>query len=135
MMRSFLMLGLAGLAINKAQAHPARRQPQGAALGKRGIDLDSFRLPELSEYVANEEVVADPIMTISKRETYVETAEDLVKSVAGDATFRLVEDHYVSSNGIAHVNFKQTINGIDVDNADFNVNVSISINRKNIELS
>ncbi|KAL6408847.1 prepro-neutral protease [Ilyonectria robusta] len=124
MMRSFLMLGLAGLAINKAQAHPARRQPQGAALGKRGIDLDSFRLPELSEYVANEEVVADPLMTISKRETYVETAEDLVKSVADGATFRLVEDHYVSSNGIAHVNFKQTVNGIDVDNADFNVNVA-----------
>lgn len=119
------MLGLAGLAINKAQAHPARRQPQGAALGKRGIDLDSFRLPELSEYVANEEVVADPPMTLSKRETYVETAKDLVKSVAESATFRLVDDHYVSSNGIAHVNFKQTVNGVDVDNADFNVNVSI----------
>ncbi|KAK7415054.1 hypothetical protein QQX98_006192 [Neonectria punicea] len=122
-MRSLLMLGLAGLAV-KVQAHPARRQPHTAQLGKRGIDLDSFRLPELSDYTAHEEVVENPVIEISKRETYVETAKDVVKSVVEDATFRLVEDHYVGSNGIAHVHFKQTINGIDVDNADFNVNVA-----------
>ncbi|KAF7553705.1 hypothetical protein G7Z17_g3441 [Cylindrodendrum hubeiense] len=123
-MRSAILLGLAGLAANRANAHPARREPHSAALSKRGIDLDAFRLPELAEYVANEEVVEDPVMTVSKRETYVETAKDLIKSVLEDATYRLVEDHYVGSNGIAHVNFKQTVNGIDVDNADFNVNIA-----------
>lgn len=30
----------------------------------------------------------------------------------------------MSSNGITHFNFKQTVNGLDVDNADFNVNIA-----------
>ncbi|KAH7121776.1 extracellular metallo proteinase MEP [Dactylonectria estremocensis] len=119
-MRSLLVLGLAGL----AHAHPAKREPHTAELGKRGIDLDAFRLPELSEYVPNEEVVEDPPITLSKRETYVDTAKELVNTVAEGTTFRLVNDHYVGTNGVAHVNFKQTINGVDVDNADFNVNIA-----------
>lgn len=34
-----------------------------------------------------------------------------------------MDDHYVGTNGIAHFNFKQTVNGVDIDNADFNVNI------------
>jgi extracellular elastinolytic metalloproteinase len=34
-----------------------------------------------------------------------------------------VDDHYVGNNGIAHFYFKQTVNDLDIDNADFNVNV------------
>lgn len=30
----------------------------------------------------------------------------------------------MSSNGVAHFNFKQTVNGLDIDNADFNVNIA-----------
>ena len=32
-------------------------------------------------------------------------------------------DHYVGTNGIAHYYFKQTANDLDIDNADFNVNI------------
>jgi extracellular elastinolytic metalloproteinase len=34
-----------------------------------------------------------------------------------------VGDHYVGTNGIAHFYFKQTVNDLDIDNADFNVNI------------
>ena len=61
---------------------------------------------------------------IAPASDYTKTAEEFVKSVVGKATFRLVSDHYVGTNGVAHVRFKQTVNDIDVDNADFNVNVS-----------
>lgn len=40
-----------------------------------------------------------------------------------NATFRLVDDHYVGANGIAHFYFRQTANDVDIDNADFNVNI------------
>ncbi|KAM5351202.1 hypothetical protein ACJ41O_003925 [Fusarium nematophilum] len=121
---TLLVLGLSGLA-TPAGAHPSRRQPNASPLSKRGVDLEAFRLPELSKYVPQEEVAEDsPTTTVSKRATYVETAEDLVKSTFPKATFRLVKDHYVGSNGIAHVRFKQTVNDLDVDNADFNVNVA-----------
>lgn len=53
----------------------------------------------------------------------VSIATDLVKKTIPGAQFRLVNDHYVGSNGIAHFYFKQTANGLDIDNADFNVNI------------
>ncbi|PVI04691.1 extracellular metallo proteinase MEP [Periconia macrospinosa] len=40
-----------------------------------------------------------------------------------DATFRLIDDHYVGTNGITHFYFRQTANDVDVQNADFNVNI------------
>lgn len=63
------------------------------------------------------------ISSLSKRVTYIETAKALVQKVAPGSEFRVVDDHYVGSNGIAHVNLKQTVHGLDIDNADFNVNV------------
>jgi extracellular elastinolytic metalloproteinase len=94
-------------------------------LSKRAIDLEAFKLPPQAKYVSQEEVPEDAsAKVVAKRADYTETAKDLVKTTFPKATFRMVSDHYVGSNGIAHVNFKQTINGIDVDNADFNVNVS-----------
>lgn len=54
---------------------------------------------------------------------YVDTATQLVQKTVPGATFRVVGDHYVGDNGVAHINFKQTANGLDIDNADFNVNV------------
>jgi len=47
----------------------------------------------------------------------------LVKATVPGAQFRLVGDNYVGSNGIAHFYFKQTANDLDIDNADFNVNI------------
>ena len=57
----------------------------------------------------------------------MDAATAVVKKVLPNAEFRLVDDHYVGSNGIAHVNFKQTVHGLDIDNADFNVNVRFPV--------
>ncbi|KAH7323006.1 Fungalysin metallopeptidase-domain-containing protein [Stachybotrys elegans] len=122
-MKSVALLGLAGLAAN-VQAHSHAADASRPSLSKRGVEIESFRMPQLSEYSTSEESKS-VAGSLAKRDTYVEAATDLVKAVApSGATFRLVDDHYVGTNGIAHVNFKQTIHGIDIDNADFNVNVN-----------
>ncbi|KAI7762481.1 hypothetical protein LZL87_008827 [Fusarium oxysporum] len=117
---SLILIGLSSL----AGAHPSRRAPNPSPLSKRGLDLEAFKLPPMAEYVPQDEVPDDvSAKVVTKRADYTETAKDLVKSTFPKATFRMVTDHYVGSNGIAHVNFKQTVNGIDIDNADFNVNI------------
>lgn len=124
-MRSILLLGLFGHAVN-VHAHPAfhHANPKPKAyLSRRTVDLNNFRLPQTAHYTNAPETSSDPVISLFKRETYVETATDLVKTVAPGTTFRIVEDHYIGANGIAHVNFKQTAHGLDIDNADFNVNV------------
>lgn len=116
-MRSLVLLGLLGA----ASAHPARGPKPG--LRRRAVDLNAYRITQSPEY-HNEAASAKLNLAAVKRDTYLETATALVKSVAPDATFRVVEDHYVGTNGIAHVNFKQTAHGMDIDNADFNVNIA-----------
>jgi extracellular elastinolytic metalloproteinase len=118
-MLSSLLAGAGLVAI--AASHPAH----GNGLARRAIDLNAFRLTAVSEYVNATVAVTEPSVNLhrSKRGDYLETATELVKSVAKGATFRVVGDHYVGANGIAHVNFKQTANGLDIDNADFNINV------------
>ncbi|EAT82089.2 hypothetical protein SNOG_10695 [Parastagonospora nodorum SN15] len=118
-MLSSLLAG-AGL-VALAASHPTSH---GNALTRRAVDINAFRLTATSEYVNATVAVSEPSLRFLKRADYLETATELVKSVAKDATFRVVEDHYVGSNGIAHVNFKQTANGLDIDNADFNINVA-----------
>lgn len=134
-MKSIALLGLAGLAAN-VQAH-SEETASTFSLGKRGaIDLERFRLPQLSEYTdANTAETSEAVRSLAKRETYVESAEELVRLTAPNAEFRLVEDHYVGKNGIAHVNFRQTVHGIDIDNADFNVNVSCLIHSSTAQTS
>lgn len=96
----------------------------GRGITDDGDSIKKFPMPELSEYHGASEVRGDAaVKSIGKGRDYVETATELVKTVASGAQFRLVEDHYVGSDGIAHVYFKQTVHGIDIDNADFNVNV------------
>lgn len=62
-----------------------------------------------------------------KRDSYVDSATAVVQSTVPGVEFRVVDDHYVGTNGVAHVNFKQTVHGLDVDNSDFNVNVSFQL--------
>ena len=143
-MRGILLAGFLSSAAY-VRGHPAPEARTGAALQRRTIDLNAFRLPALSEYI-NATITDTTIdsSSFNKRADYVDTASELVKSKAPDATFRVVQDHYVGANGIAHVvcinnfstidetftdhhlfqHFKQTANGLDIDNADFNVNVS-----------
>jgi extracellular elastinolytic metalloproteinase len=121
-MRSALIATLASVAAMGAYAHPHTRG--SASLSKRAIDLDKFRMVVKTEYKNATEVDADPtIPTLRLRATPEETANDLVAAQAPDAEFRLSGDHYTSKNGVTHLYFKQTANGLDIDNADFNVNV------------
>ncbi|KAI1353877.1 extracellular elastinolytic metallo proteinase [Xylaria sp. FL0043] len=120
-MRSLLLLGLLGASL-PASAHPAPAAKPGVR--RRAVDLNAYRITQSPEYHNEASTSANPKLHVFKRDSYVETAKALVKSVAPDATYRLVDDHYVGDNGIAHVNFKQTAHGLDIDNADFNVNIA-----------
>lgn len=108
-------------------AHPAlvssRRDING-----RAVNFDTFRLGTKADYsnsglTTKSGVAANVAASLSKRGTYLETAQALVKQVVPGSEFRVVDDHYVGGNGVAHVNFKQVVHGLDIDNADFNVNV------------
>lgn len=120
-MKYQLLLGLTGLVA--VSAHPQRRQPNNgaSALSKRGVDLSEYPMPGLGSYTKTANV-----KTVEKRISssgYVETATKLVKEKFPDLEFRVIDDAYVGTNGIGHVNFKQTVHGLDVDNGDFHVNV------------
>lgn len=121
-MRSALLLGLLGA--SAVSAHPTHSKEK-PGIRRRAVDLNKYRLQTVAEYSNTAATNANPAVNIAKRATYVDTATELVKTVAPNAEFRLADDHYVGNNGVAHVNFKQTAHGLDVDNADFNVNVSL----------
>ncbi|KAI0473401.1 Fungalysin metallopeptidase-domain-containing protein [Xylariaceae sp. FL0804] len=120
-MKSLVLLGLLGASL-PVHAHPGHHIKQHG-VRRRTVDLDAYRPTQEAEYVGRKAVKANPTMALLKRADYVSTATELVRSVMPDAEFRVVKDHYVGSNGIAHVHFKQTAHGLDIDNADFNVNI------------
>lgn len=120
-MKYQMLLGLGGLAA--VSAHPQRRAPNtNNALSKRGVDISKYSMPDLGSYAKTSSLEEGEMTIVSS--DYVETAKNLVKQKFPDLEFRTVDDHYVGSNGVGHVNFKQTVHGIDIDNADFHVNVS-----------
>ncbi len=126
-MKSLALIGLAGLAAN-VQAHPAFHEDEHSmSLSTRALVLSKYDMPPISNYspaeVTKENKAAK---AVGKRSTYVETATEFIKKEAPGLEFRVVDDHYVSSSGVAHVNFRQTHHDIDIDNADFKVNVSES---------
>lgn len=134
-MQSLVILGLLG---SSALAHPsvssANKKPWKPSLSKRVVDLDQFRPGTAATYINATETNSSPDTKLIKRDDYVATATALVKSKVPDAEFR-VYDSYVGTNGIGHVYFRQTIFGIDVDNTDFNVNVSAKFRQKGLELA
>jgi extracellular elastinolytic metalloproteinase len=124
-MRSVLLASLASLSAISVYGHPQPSWQSRSTLARRAVDLDSYRLKHAASYKNTAEVVADPnINTLAKRASAEDIATDLVKATIPDAKFRLVKDSYVGDNGVAHFYFKQTANGLDIDTADFNVNVS-----------
>lgn len=121
-MQSLVVLGLLGTVL----AHPAHSHKSNSVWSptKRTVDLNQFRLETNSSYASSSVAAADPaVKRLGKRGSIVDTATALVQSVFPDAEFR-VADSYVGTNGIGHVYFKQTVFGLDIDNSDFNVNVS-----------
>jgi extracellular elastinolytic metalloproteinase len=106
-------------------AHPHKRDHRDAykaSLNKRSIDLNQFRTESNAVYKTSTENMNDASLKVLKRADFVETATELVKSILPDVEFR-VSNSYVGTNGIGHVYFKQTVHGLDVDNAAFNVNI------------
>jgi len=122
-MRSLVALGLLGAAATVGAHPPPLKAAKG--LRRRTVDLESYRLVAAADYINTTGVAGAPSIANLRAGDYVGTATALVKHVAPQAEFRLVGDHYVGTNGVAHVNFKQTAHGLDIDNADFNVNVGI----------
>ncbi|KAI1914027.1 Extracellular metalloproteinase 9 [Ophidiomyces ophidiicola] len=115
-----LAAGLLSLPFHAA-AHP---QQPATGVARRGVDLNAYRLPLKADYKNTEKVEAEPpALNLFGPASYVEVAQALAKTTVPGATFRVVDDHYVGDNGVAHVHLRQTMNGIDIDNADFNVNV------------
>ncbi|KAI1333638.1 Fungalysin metallopeptidase-domain-containing protein [Xylariaceae sp. FL0016] len=121
-MRSLLLLGSLLGASLPVQSHPAHNSK--ANLRRRTVDLNAFRVTQVAEYSNTAATSSNPAVRLLKRDSYVDTATELVKSVVPGLEFRLVNDHYVGTNGIGHVHFKQTAHGLDIDNADFNVNIA-----------
>lgn len=121
-MRGLLLGSLAALSISSTSAHPSQRK---AGVSKRAIDIESFRLKVSADYVDAAAVDANPPQGLTKRANAQDIATELVKKTAPGAEFRQVES-YTGDNGVTHVYFRQTANDLDIDNADFNVNVSIT---------
>lgn len=134
MMRSLVQAGLLGAAAVLAHPHPASTANQPGGLRRRTVDLEAYRLAETADYVNAAAAAAAGAATLARRDDYVDAATALLRATLPSAEYRLVGDHYVGANGIAHVNFKQTANGLDIDNADFNVNVSWTSQRRGLLL-
>ncbi|PVI02155.1 extracellular elastinolytic metallo proteinase precursor [Periconia macrospinosa] len=128
-MRSFLLGSLAALAVQNANAHPTYSglSQSSRMLSRKAVDLDSFRLKTKSDYKNSVSIKEDPsLASLVKRADPESTATELVKTTFPGAEFRLSKDQYAGSNGVTHLYFKQTANGLDIDNADFNVNIARS---------
>lgn len=97
------------------------------SIGDRKVDVNKFRLEANAEYITSSgaPIKGGASPAGFKAVDYVQVATNFVLSTVPNANFRLVGDHYIGADGTAHVYFKQTVHDLDIDNADFNVNVSI----------
>jgi extracellular elastinolytic metalloproteinase len=88
------------------------------------VDVTKYRFKTTADYVPSHEIPHTTGLVPRGTSDYVETATNFLKQTIPNVTFRVVPDHYIGADGIGHVYFKQTFNGLDIDDADFNVNVS-----------
>jgi extracellular elastinolytic metalloproteinase len=103
--------------------HPATSENN---IQRRTVDLRAFPVGVGSSYANNLVLTEEkPQFRTFSAPTYVDTASQLVKKVAPGTEFRVVTS-YQSDTGVGHVVFKQQVHGIDIDTADFNVNVSFT---------
>lgn len=106
------------LSASEAHAHPLSKRQAADA-------LERFRPQQRAVYVDETGAPSANAVGIASvgGGSPLEAAENHVRSIHPEATFRRADDTHTSSNGITHVYFKQTLNGLDIDDADFNVNV------------
>jgi hypothetical protein len=126
----------AALLAGRVLAHPHPATPDNN-IQRRTVDLRSFPVGVGSSYANNLVLTEEkPQLRAFSAPTYVDTASQLVRKVAPGAEFRVVTS-YKSDTGVGHIVLKQQVYGIDIDTADFNVNVSFARNdmeKKLIEL-
>lgn len=115
-----LAIGLGGLAAS-VTAHPHVQARFGAS---QRLDISKYALPSTSFYSSSFETERNLIaMNVEAGADFTDTAAQFVRQTFPELEFRMAGDHYVDINGLGHVQFKQTHNGIDIDNADLNVNI------------
>ncbi|KAG8623001.1 hypothetical protein KVT40_007977 [Elsinoe batatas] len=121
-MRAILLASL--FAAPFVHAHP--HESVKGHLARRAVDVNAFRLPQKASYTDSkatpDDTAAAGVVRVQAAD-YVDIATRFLEKTVPGATFRVVGDHYTGDNQVSHVNFKQTANGLDIDNADFNVNV------------
>ncbi|KAF2218306.1 fungalysin metallopeptidase [Elsinoe ampelina] len=121
-MRAILLASL--FAAPFVHAHP--HESVKGHLARRAVDVNAFRLPQKAAYTDSKTTPDDTTearFVAADAADYVDIATRFLEKTVPGATFRVVTDHYTGDNQVSHVNFKQTANGLDIDNADFNVNV------------
>ncbi|KAL3443255.1 extracellular metallo proteinase mep [Aspergillus insuetus] len=89
---------------------------------EKKLDLKSYRLATRANYTVIDDKSVDSFLTKTDG-SYVNTAVELAQGLYPNAKFRVAEDHYVDVAGVAHVYLQQTLHGLDVSNANLNVNV------------
>jgi len=121
-MRVISQSAVAALLAAHVLGHPASTAQSARSIQKRTVDLSAYKLGVGSTYTNNVVITEQPSFRSFTAPTYTDTAAALVRSTVPGAEFRLASS-YVSGNGVGHAVFKQTLHGIDIDTADFNVNV------------
>lgn len=110
-------------------------------VNKRAPLLDAFRFNTVSTYTTLDQDSDVASTAALKRDSdvvadedgnaavpyYVRAATSQVQEAVPNASFRIVGDYYVGTNNVGHVHFQQIIDGIDVDTANFNVNVGCRV--------
>lgn len=121
-------------AVGIGSAHPTRGT--SSRVNERAALLDSYRLNTLSTYTTLDQDSGISSTAEWKRDGdvdeqgngavpyYVQAATSQVQKIVPGASFRVVDDYYVGTNNVGHVHFQQIIDGFDVDNAYFKINVS-----------
>ncbi|KAF2711882.1 extracellular metallo proteinase MEP [Pleomassaria siparia CBS 279.74] len=121
MRSSLLIAAVASLALPSVFAHPHE------SFGKRTIAANKLFFSTngvASEYHGSTEIGKnEKLKALVKRADPRDTAFQLVRTQAPGAAFRLTDDPYLGNNSVTFFHFQQTVNGIDVDNAQFNVNI------------
>ncbi|KAF2497908.1 extracellular elastinolytic metallo proteinase [Lophium mytilinum] len=120
----------AALFIGQTIAHPlvstGQHDHRVQSLQRRQVDISKFRLTTTANYVNADsgDSALKLFRSLSAGNDYLETAKAFVAKTFKHADFRVADDSYVGANGIGHVYFKQTAHGLDIDNADLNVNIA-----------
>lgn len=125
-MRLISQAGVVALLATQVFGHPSPSASQGN-IRRRAVDLSAFRLKTEAEYSDAAKTLKSSILSDLDNLSYTQIATLFVQKSFPEAEFRLVPDYYIGKDGIGHVIFKQTVRGLDIDNADFNVNVGYNI--------